>query len=37
VLDQARVEHGLELAKGLAWLDRAGQEAPLVGQLLALG
>jgi hypothetical protein len=36
VLDQARAEHGLELAKGLAWLDRAGREAPVVAELLAL-
>ena len=31
-----RAEHGDELAKGLAWLDRAGREAPVVGQALGL-
>ena len=36
VLDQARAEHGPELAKGLAWLDRAGREAPVVAEALAL-
>jgi hypothetical protein len=36
VLDQARAEHAGELAKGLAWLERAGREAPVVGEALAL-
>jgi hypothetical protein len=36
VLDQARAEHGAELAKGLAWLDRAGREAPEVSEALGL-
>jgi hypothetical protein len=36
VLDQARAEHAQELAKGLAWLDRAAAEAPLIAEALAL-
>jgi hypothetical protein len=36
VLDQARAEHAQELAKGLAWLDRAGREAPVVAEALAV-
>ncbi len=36
VLDQARAEHRGELAKGLAWLDRAGRDATVVGQALGL-
>jgi hypothetical protein len=34
VLDQARAEHGAELAKGLAWLDRAGREASVVSEAI---
>ena len=36
VLDQARAEHAQELAKGLAWLERAGAEAPVVAEALAV-
>jgi biopolymer transport protein ExbB/TolQ len=36
VLDQARAEHAQELARGLAWLDSAATEAPLVGEALAM-
>jgi hypothetical protein len=36
VLDQARAEHAQELAKGLAWLDRAGRETPVVAEALAV-
>jgi hypothetical protein len=36
VLNQARAEHAGELAKGRAWLDRAGSDVPVVGQALGL-
>jgi hypothetical protein len=36
VLDQARTEHAAELSKGLAWLDRAGQDSPVIGKMLGL-
>jgi hypothetical protein len=35
VLDQARQEHGAEIARGMAWLEAAGRAHPLVSQALA--
>lgn len=34
VLDAARAEHGAELRRGLAWLDRAAAQHPLIARLL---
>jgi hypothetical protein len=36
LLDEARKSHGAEIAKGLAWLERATNEAPIVGDCLKL-
>jgi hypothetical protein len=36
LLDGARKTHGAEIAKGLAWLERAANEAPVVGDCLKL-
>ncbi|MDQ0463460.1 hypothetical protein QO010_001231 [Caulobacter ginsengisoli] len=35
VLDQARAEHGVELRRGMAWLDQAARDHPLIAGLLA--
>lgn len=35
VLDQARHEHGGEIARGLAWLDAAGKDHPAIEAALA--
>lgn len=34
VLDQARQEHGAEIARGLAWLEAAGRDHPLIAKAL---
>ena len=34
VLDQARTEHGVELRRGMAWLDQAARDHPLIAGLL---
>jgi hypothetical protein len=36
ILDEARKTHAVEIAKGLAWLDQAAAEFPLVRDCLAL-
>jgi len=36
VLNQARTEHGAEIKRGLAWLERAAKEFPAVGDVLKL-
>jgi hypothetical protein len=36
LLDQARKTHAVEIAKGLAWLDRAANEVPVVRESLTL-
>ncbi len=36
ILDGARKTNGAEIAKGLAWLDRAAEEFPLIRQCLAM-
>ncbi len=35
VLDQARSEHGVELRRGLAWLERAAADHPLIAGLIS--
>jgi len=35
VLDQARQEHGAEIARGLAWLEAAAREHPAIAKALA--
>jgi hypothetical protein len=35
VLDQARAEHGAELRRGLAWLERAASGYPLIARLIS--
>jgi hypothetical protein len=34
VLDAARAEHGVEIRRGLAWLDAAAAARPLIAQTL---
>jgi hypothetical protein len=36
LLDDARKTHAVEIAKGLAWLERAANESPIVGDCLNL-
>jgi hypothetical protein len=36
VLDEARAIHGVEIARGLAWLDRAAGEFPLIRECLEM-
>lgn len=35
VLDQARAEHGAELGRGMAWLQRAAGDHPLLARLIS--
>ncbi|MFC3712103.1 hypothetical protein ACFOMD_05960 [Sphingoaurantiacus capsulatus] len=34
VLDQAREEHGADIARGMAWLEAAGRDHPLIAKAL---
>ena len=37
VLKEARFLHAAEIHRGLAWLDRAAKEWPVIGRAMALG
>jgi hypothetical protein len=37
VLNEARTIHAVEIQRGLAWLDRAASQWPVVGRAMALG